>query len=166
MSRTLIELNRLRQAAFVDVLRTIYEETPYVAKQVWRDRPFNSLSHLHQKMSAVVEQMSEAEQLALIRAHPELGANVKMAEASVKEQAGAGLGQMDEAERDRLAELNATYRSKFGFPFVMAVKGYGKAEILAALEERLENDLEEERGRSLAEINKIARLRLEELISE
>ena len=169
MGYSLEEINQLDEAAFVDILGAIYEETPAVAKRVWQtkeNRPFASVQDLHRKMVAVVDRMSWSEQLALIQAHPQLGANAKMAEASVREQKGAGLQQMTDAERDRLAELNTAYRSKFGFPFVMAVKGYGKAEILAALEERLKNDGEEERGRSLAEINKIARLRLEELIGE
>lgn len=172
MSHSIDEINQLEQAAFIDLLGAIYEETPEIAKRVWRNsrdspsknRPFNSLLHLHQKMAAIVERMTLPEQLALIRAHPELGASVKMAEASVREQAGAGLNQMSETERERIEELNAAYQSKFGFPFVMAVKGFGKEEILMAFEERLRGEGEEERERAIAEINKIARLRLEELI--
>lgn len=166
MSYSLKKINQLDRDAFVDLLGAVYEETPTIAQKVWRHRPFTSILDLHQKMKAIVEQMPSSEQLALIRAHPELGANVKMAEASVREQAGAGLSQMNEAERERIGELNAAYQRKFGFPFVIAVKGYGKVEILAAFEERLGSGGEEERGRAIAEINKIARLRLEELIVE
>ena len=166
MSHTLTEINQLHKEAFVTLLGPVYEETPAVAEKVWSHRPFDSILDLHQKMAIIVNQMSEAEQLELIRVHPELGANIRMAAASVREQAGAGLSQMSEAERRRIRALNAAYQRKFGFPFVMAVKGYGKGEILAAFEERLGIGGEEERGRAIAEINKIARLRLEELIVE
>ena len=169
LSYSLEEINQLDEAAFVNILGSVYEETPAVAKRVWQtdgSRPFLSVQDLHQKMVAVVSSMSWSEQLALIQAHPQLGANVEMAEASVREQKGAGLRQMTDAERKRIDELNQAYVDKFGFPFVMAVKGYGKKEILAAFEERLKNSREEEKRRSLDEINKIARLRLEELIVE
>ncbi len=135
-----------------------------MAARAWNRRPFEDVSDLHSKMVAVVSQMSADEQIALIQAHPELGATTKMAEASVQEQAGAGLGQMNADERDRIQQLNVAYQQKFGFPFVMAVKGYGKAEILAAFEERLEHEQVEEKARSLSEIAKIGRFRLEEIV--
>lgn len=164
MSYSIEAINHLDRTAFVELLGEIFEETPAVAKSVWHNRPFKSITDLHQKMTAIVRQMSPDEQLALIRAHPELGARTNMAEASVQEQAGAGLGQLTEAEHEQIEALNSAYQRKFGFPFVMAIKGYQKGEILAAFEARLGNEKEVERGRSLLEINKIARLRLEELI--
>lgn len=159
-------LNKVDKTEFIELLSAIYEETPAVAVRVWPSRPFQSLSDLHQKMANIVNQMTLAEQLTLIRAHPELGANVEMADASVREQAGAGLDQISEAEYAQLKALNEAYRRKFEFPFVMAVRGYGKAEIVAAIEARLDNAVAEERARSLQEINQIAKLRLETLISD
>ena len=165
-STSIEELNDLNRAEFVELLGKIFEETPAIAERVWRDRPFQSITDLHQKMTAIVSQMTQDEQLALIRAHPELGSRATMAEASVQEQAGAGLGQLTAAERQQIEDLNRAYRRKFEFPFVMAIKGYGKAEILTAFEARLENDKEVEKARSLLEISKIARLRLEALTSD
>jgi 2-oxo-4-hydroxy-4-carboxy-5-ureidoimidazoline decarboxylase len=119
-------------------------------------------------MVAMVEQMSSGEKLALIQAHPELGSRVKMAEASVQEQSSAGLNQLSSADYQRIQSLNAAYRQKFGFPFVMAVKGHSVGSILANLETRLKNDMKNDRAeefaRSLSEIYQIARSRLEALI--
>lgn len=148
------------------MLGAVFEETPAVAEQTWAQRPFESVADLHEQMVRVVQQMPAGEQLALIQAHPELGATAKMAAASVAEQAGAGLGELNEGARDRLKQLNADYRDKFGFPFVMAVKGQGKQEILAAFEARLRHGQEEEQARSLTEISKIARFRLEEIFAQ
>ena len=166
MNNSIAAVNEVDRAAFVALLGSIYEETPAVADRVWRDRPFRSVTDLHQKMMAVVACMSEEEQIALICAHPELGTSKKVAAASMQEQAMAGLGEIDEAEREQLSALNVDYRRQFGFPFVMAVKGYGKADIMNALEARLKNTRAEEKARSLIEINKIARLRLEDLLSD
>ena len=163
-SHSITAVNHLPQAEFVRMLGDVFEETPAVAASVYLERPFADTAELHQKMVAAVEQMSPAQQLALIRAHPELGANVEMAEASVQEQAGAGLSQLDAAEYEQLQVMNAAYREKFGFPFVMAVKGYGKTDILAAFSARLKNEPQVERTRSLSEIAKIARFRLDDLI--
>lgn len=153
------------QTDFVDLLGAVFEETPEVASKAWRDRPFRDVADLHQKMVAVVENMTAAEQIELIRAHPELGNRGKMAEASVQEQAGAGLNQLDMADHERIQSLNSAYRKKFGFPFVMAVKGFDRSDILAAFEVRLSEDEDAERARSLFEIYKIARFRLDDLVS-
>ena len=155
----------MEQADFVDLLGAIFEETPGVAMQAWSARPFQDVLDLHQKMVAVVcDRMTAAEQVKLIQAHPELGKRGKMAEASVQEQAGAGLSALDERDYQRLESLNSTYREKFEFPFVMAVKGFDQNDILTAFEARLDNDEPAERARSLSEIYKIAWLRLNDLI--
>ncbi|MGD1863803.1 MAG: 2-oxo-4-hydroxy-4-carboxy-5-ureidoimidazoline decarboxylase [Phormidesmis sp.] len=152
------------QADFMNYFGAVFEETPDVAEQVWNDRPFQDAVDLHQKMTAVVEQMTVAEQIALIRAHPELGKRGKMAEASVQEQAGAGLSQLEADDREHMRQLNSDYREKFGFPFVMAVKGLNRSDILTAFEQRLCMAAEAERVRSLAEIYKIAQFRLNDLV--
>lgn len=164
MTYSIGQINQMPKDDFVAVFGEIFEETPEIAVKAWRDRPFKDVSDLHQKMTAVVEQMSIADQLKLIRAHPELGKRGKMAEASVQEQAGAGLSQLDSADYERIQALNSAYREKFGFPFVMAVKGLGRSEILTTFEARLAGDEGEERMRSLSEIHKIARFRLNDLV--
>lgn len=164
MAHTIAEVNQLSQAEFVELLGDVFEETPAVATRAWAARPFTDVSALHQAMVTVVEHMPSAEQLALIQAHPELGSRVQMADASVQEQAGAGLNQLIPAEYERFQTLNSAYKKKFGFPFIVAVKGHDKESILQMYERRLEDDKAEEIARSLAEISKIAQFRLADLI--
>ena len=166
MSHTIKEINQMTQAEFVQHFGPVFEETPIVAQQAWTTRPFANIADLHQKMVAVVtDKMTPAEQLTLICAHPELGARKKMADASVQEQASAGLSQLNANDYQRIQDLNAAYKEKFGFPFVVAVKGLTVSDVIAAIETRLEAAREEEMVRSLCEIYKIARFRLESLIN-
>lgn len=164
MTYSIEQINQIEQDDFTNLFGTIFEETPEVASKVWCDRPFQDVSDLHQKMTAVVESMTTAEQIRLIQAHPELGNKGKMAEASVQEQAGAGLSQLNTIDYERIQSLNSTYREKFGFPFVMAVKGFNRTDILTAFESRLAGDKASERRQSLSEIYKIARFRLNDLV--
>lgn len=130
MPITIAEVNQMRQSEFVEALGGVFEHTPAIAQQAWDQRPFIDVSDLHQKMVNVVQQISRAEQLALIRAHPDLGSKAKMAEASVQEQAGVGLNQLTPVEYARFQVLNQAYKDKFGFPFIVAVKNHTKASIL------------------------------------
>lgn len=164
MAHTIAEINQLNQAEFIELLGDIFEETPAVAERAWAARPFTDVSELRQAMANVVEKMPSAEQLDLIQAHPELGSRVQMADASVQEQAGAGLSQLSPAEYERFQTLNNAYREKFGFPFIVAVKDHDKESILQMYERRLENNRTAEMARSLTEISKIAQFRLADLI--
>ena len=164
MPYSLNTINRMTQAEFVAALGDIFEATPSIAEQAWNQRPFTSAEELWQTMVDVVVADSAAAQLALIKAHPDLGSRAAMAEASVQEQAGAGLAQMSTADYNRFQELNEAYRQKFGFPFVMAVKGHNTESILQTFEDRLENTVENEQTRSLSEIFQIAWFRLEDCI--
>src|SRR5688500_1419130 len=111
-------------------------------------------------MMAVVDAAPRAEQLALLRAHPDLGVRARMSEASIGEQAGAGLDRLTAAEFERLQRLNGAYRQKFGYPFLFAVKDSTKDQILAALEERLSSSPEEEFAEALRQVYRIAQFRL------
>jgi 2-oxo-4-hydroxy-4-carboxy-5-ureidoimidazoline decarboxylase len=158
------ELNEMSQADFTETLGEIWEETPAIAQQSWQYRPFTDIESLYQSMVKVVQEMSAAEQLALINAHPDLGSKTKMAQASVQEQSQAGLSTLSPEEYEQFQSLNQAYKDKFGFPFIIAVKNHTKASILEAFKHRLQNDLESEKQQALAEISKIARFRLEALI--
>ncbi|HQT40274.1 MAG TPA: 2-oxo-4-hydroxy-4-carboxy-5-ureidoimidazoline decarboxylase, partial [Acidocella sp.] len=105
------------------------------------------------------------EQLALIRAHPELAAKVALTEASSTEQEDAGLKALNDAEFKRFAALNKKYRETFGFPFIICVRMHSKASILAAFEKRLGNDQDTERTAAIVEIGHITKLRLKDLFS-
>ena len=166
MNHTLSDINQMDQATFVAVLGPIFEDTPEIARQGWALRPVATVSDLHDQMVAIALAMPEAEQRALILAHPDLGSRLQMAEASVQEQAGGGLDQLSAAEYDQIHQLNTAYKGKFGLPFVMADKGQSKASILAAFETRLNHSPEQEHQRALAEIAQIARFRLRDLIQE
>jgi len=161
---TVTELNAGDQAAFVRALGWIFEDSPWVAERAWARRPFDSLDHLHAVMTSVVEEAAEAEQLALLRAHPDLGTRARISDASTGEQRGAGLDRLDAEEFDRLQRLNDHYRKTFGFPFLFAVKGSTKHDVLAALEARGRRSRDEELAEALHQVYKIARFRLEEVM--
>lgn len=163
MAYTITELNQMTQAEFVAALGDVFEHTPKIATQAWHQRPFTDVATLHQTMVALVEQMSEPAQLDLIRAHPDLGSRVHMATASVQEQTSVGLNRLSPSEYEQFQTLNTTYQTKFGFPFIMAIRGQTKDEILAAFTQRLQNTPASEHQRALSEIKKIARFRLDDL---
>lgn len=160
MTYSLQTLNQMEQSAFTEALGEIFEQTPTIAAQAWEKRPFESVDALHQKMVAIVQSMTPEEQLALICAHPDLGSKAKMAEASVQEQAGAGLDRLTPEEYDRFHTLNERYKSQFGFPFIIAVKNHTKSSILEAFETRLEHSQTTEMQQAIAEISQIAYFRL------
>ncbi|MEL6442416.1 MAG: 2-oxo-4-hydroxy-4-carboxy-5-ureidoimidazoline decarboxylase [Cyanobacteria bacterium J06621_8] len=156
----------MSQEEFTLSLGEIWEETPEIAQQAWHKKPFTNLDSLYQSMVDIVNDMSSKKQLALIKAHPDLGAKTKMAEASVQEQAGVGLDRLSESEYQRFQTLNQAYKNKFGFPFIIAVKNHTKESILQEFETRLKNDTQQEKQQALVEISKIARLRLESLVQD
>jgi 2-oxo-4-hydroxy-4-carboxy-5-ureidoimidazoline decarboxylase len=153
-------LNQMSQAEFTEALGSIFEHTPEIAAEAWRSQPFANFQNLHQVMTAIVLQMSNAAQLKLICAHPDLGSKFKMAAASVQEQSTIGLDQLSATEYDRFQYLNQAYKDKFAFPFIIAVRNHTKDSILKAFEQRLENNLEIEKKYAIAEIIEIARWRL------
>lgn len=139
----------------------IFENSPWVAERVWNRAPFASIDALHAAMVDEVERATPAEQLALLRAHPDLGARAKMSDASAGEQSGAGLDTLTRAEFERLRQLNFAYRAKFSFPFILAVKGATKDDIFASLVRRLPNAPDQEFREALRQVYRIARFRLE-----
>lgn len=161
---TIDELNQMSQEEFVAVLGAVFEDTPAIAQKAWYRKPFADLVQLYENMVAVVKELNAGEQLALINAHPDLGSKAKMAQASVKEQAGVGLDKLTYDECDRFFTLNQTYKEKFGFPFIVAVKDRTIISILDAFERRLQNSLEVEQQQALEEILAIARFRLLEIL--
>lgn len=166
---TLTELSNLSQTEFALALGAIFEHSPWIPERAWAQRPFTSIDALHQAMVEVLAQADHAEQLALIAAHPELAgreaAEGLLTEASTHEQRGAGLDQCTPDELTRLRGLNARYLERFGFPFIIAVKGRSRHQIMDAIEERLHNDRSAEFSTSLDQIAQIARFRLEALLS-
>ncbi len=163
---TIEQINGLSKDGFVEALGRVYEHSPWVAERTWSGRPFISIEDLACKMNAEVDAASTDEQLALLHAHPELGTRLKVGSNSAAEQAGAGLDQLTEGEYDKLLQLNERYSSRFGFPFIFAVKGSGKSDILKALVLRLEEDRAIEFRQALREVSRIARFRLEGIVKD
>jgi 2-oxo-4-hydroxy-4-carboxy-5-ureidoimidazoline decarboxylase len=160
---TIAELNAHDRTEFVRAVDWIFEGSPWVAERAWDRRPFRSLDDLHAAMTGIVGAATEMEQLALLRAHPDLGTRVRITDASTGEQRGAGLDRLDASELVRLQRLNAEYRTKFGFPFLFAVKGSTSDDVLAALETRSRSSRDDELEEALRQVYRIARFRLEEL---
>jgi OHCU decarboxylase len=161
---TISQLNALKVNDFVDQVGWVFENSSWVARRVWKHRPFASLDDLHTRMNAEVALASLNEKLTLLRAHPDLGTRAKVSQSSAKEQADAGLDQLTPVEFARLHQLNEAYKQKFGFPFLYAVKGSTKLRIMQALEARLQSAPEEEFQEALHQVYRIARFRLEEII--
>ena len=166
MPYPLSQLNSMSQAEFVEAIGPAFEATPAIAAQVWHQRPFASVADLHQRMVTMVRSLSPEDKLALIKAHPDLGARVTMADASVAEQSKAGLTNLSAAEYERFQTLNQRYKDTFGFPFILAVAGHTKVSILENFAQRVNNPVEVEMATALGQIEAIARLRLDTWIED
>jgi 2-oxo-4-hydroxy-4-carboxy-5-ureidoimidazoline decarboxylase len=161
---TIAELNASDQRRFVELLGWVFENSPWVAERAWIHRPFVDVDHLHAVMVDEVAAATREEQLALLRAHPDLGTRARMSDASVGEQAGAGLDRLTQDQFDELRRLTAEYRDKFGFPFLLAVKGRSTLDIVRALERRIRSTGEDEWSEALAQVRRIAGWRLHDLV--
>lgn len=165
---TLAEINGLSREQFTRALGPLFEHSPWVAEAAWEGRPFSDLKALHRGLCAAMHAAPEPRQLELIRAHPDLAGRLaqlgKLTAESAREQASAGLDRLPPAEMAQFQELNTAYRAKFGFPFVICARLNDRGAILAALATRLSHPPEQEREAALAEIEKIAWLRLQDAV--
>jgi OHCU decarboxylase len=163
-SLTLGELNEADQEQFTDMVGFVFEGSPHFAARAWLLRPFVSVDHLFAALQAIVKRSPPAEQLALIQAHPDLAGKAAVAgdltADSQREQLSAGLDSLTPEQFAAFTRLNAAYRARFGFPFIICVREHTRDSILASFETRLGNDAEQERACAMGEIAKIARLRL------
>jgi len=162
---TLDTLNASSPDAFVAALGSIIEGSPWAAARAWRRRPFASLEALHQAMMAEVSAASRDQQLDVLRAHPDLATRTPMTATSAGEQAAAGLDRLTPTEFAQLEALNTAYREKFGFPFLLAVMGSTKHDVLAALTARLAATVQDELAEALRQVSRIAWFRLQDVIT-
>jgi beta-ureidopropionase / N-carbamoyl-L-amino-acid hydrolase len=170
---TLSDLNSCSPHAFVDTLRGIYEHSPWIPQRVASRRPFATAASLKLALRDAVAQASENEQLLLLRAHPELAGKAAIAgeltRESTGEQASSGLNMCSPEEYANLHQLNADYAAKFGFPFILAVrgptgKGLTRHEIIATFARRLKNQRGDEMAEALRQVHRIAEIRLNDLL--
>jgi OHCU decarboxylase len=160
--------SRASRALFVELYGDVFEHSPWIAEaahEAGLNPAQDSAEGLHAALVQALAGAPRDRKLALIRAHPDLAGRLKLADLTADsqgEQRAAGLDGLSEEERDRFLALNDAYKARFGFPFIMAVKGRTKEEILAAFEARLGNGPESEFDAAMAEIERIALLRLQD----
>lgn len=162
----LAEVNALSAGEFARLFGAVFEHSPWVAERSWAARPFSSRNQLHAAMRSTVERASGAEKLALIRAHPDLVGRAVLTSESQSEQASAGLSDLSADEIALFEKYNAEYRQRFGFPFVICARLNRQEAILDAFPQRLRNIPADEVETALAEVFKIANLRLRDIITD
>jgi 2-oxo-4-hydroxy-4-carboxy-5-ureidoimidazoline decarboxylase len=157
-------INSMDRAAFVQKFGGIFEKSPWVAEKAWEKRPFANIDDLHAAMVNIVKNSPVPNQLALLQSHPDLAGKEAQAGAmtasSVSEQASAGLNALSKAEIAQISELNAAYKQKFGFPFIIAVRMHTKEGIFFEFNRRLANETQTEFANDLQNVYAITRLRL------
>ena len=169
-NKTFIFLSKkISKTKIIELLKSIYEHSPWVPERLFSNDVNENLNkeYLQQIMKSIVENASKKEKLDLIKSHPELGNKLKkideLTEFSKKEQKSAGLDQCNEEEFEVLTQLNKQYRNKFQFPFIIAVKGLSKNDIINEMKKRVHNSEEEEFETAMKQIHKIASLRINDL---
>jgi len=160
------EVNQMTEDVFVRTFGAVFEHSPWVAKRSYPKKPFTDLANLHSVMCETLQQARREEQLALIVAHPDLGERLgALTAASQHEQSSAGLDKLTQEELDQFKTSNTAYKAKFGFPFVICARLNDKHAMLSAFARRLQNDAHQEFQSALAEIEKIAELRLRAILA-
>jgi 2-oxo-4-hydroxy-4-carboxy-5-ureidoimidazoline decarboxylase len=161
-------INAMDLTAFVLKFGGIFEKTPWIAEKAWERRPFASVDEMHAAMVAVARNAPATVQLALLQSHPDLAGKEAqagtMTASSVAEQASAGLNALSPSEMTELSSLNAAYKAKFGFPFIIAVRMHTKEGIFLEFRRRLQNDTQTEFANDLQNVYIITRLRLNKLL--
>jgi 2-oxo-4-hydroxy-4-carboxy-5-ureidoimidazoline decarboxylase len=170
MPTSLASLNACDRAGFVSALGPLFEHSPWVADETYPRRPFRDSDALFAALCATMRGASAARQLELLHAHPDLAGRLAKAgaltESSTREQSAAGLDRLSVAESEEIGRLNVAYRVRFGFPFIICARLNAKDAILASMRSRVSNDAGAELSIALGEVEKIARLRLNEALGE
>ena len=159
------KINKLSQSEFVKVFANIFENATWIAEELYKLKPFLDFDELSLKMINIFEKTSKEKKLKILNNHPDLGNKAKITSLtidSLKEQTNAGLDQCTKEEFDEFNKLNHTYK-KFGFPFILAVKGKNKIEILNNFKKRINSEPNIEFNEAVKQVKKIASLRLEDL---
>ena len=159
------KINKLSQSEFVKAFANIFENTEWIAKELYNLKPFNNFEELSSKILNIFETATKEKKLKVLNAHPDLANKTKISSLtpnSLKEQTGAGLDQCTEEEFNEFKKLNQAYK-KFGFPFILAVKGKTKNEILNNFRKRISSNPEKEFNEAINQVKQIAILRLKDL---
>jgi len=159
-------INNLNRDEFISLLGVIFEKTQWIAEKLFGLRPFDNKNDLINKMIHIYESASRKEILDILKSHPKLAVEKNLTKHSSKEQSGANLKNCTVEEFDEFEKFNDEYEKKFGFPFIIAVKGKDKIEILNNFRQRINNDVELEFKESKSQVKKIALFRLDELFTK
>ncbi len=159
-------LNNLNQGKFISLFGVIFEKTQWIAEKLFDLKPFNNKEDLINKMIKIYEASSKDEILNILRSHPKLAVEKKLTKHSNQEQSRANLKNCTQEEFNEFTKLNSEYEKKFGFPFIMAVKGKDKIDILNNFRQRINNNIEFEFEESKKQVKKIALFRLNELFTK
>ncbi len=160
------DINAMKESEFVSKIGYVFEESPWVAALSWEKAPFDSISSMIEILYQTVKDASDEQQMSLLCSHPELGTRKKLTQASENEQIGAGLKSNSAVKLNPLMELNKQYREKFGFPFIIAVKGHTPQSILENLMRRLGSDVKTEFKECQEQVFKIVEIRLADILMD
>ena len=159
------KINKLSQSEFIKVFANIFENARWIAEELYNQKPFKDFKDLSSKMLNIFESTTKEKKLKILNDHPDLGSKAKVSELtpeSLKEQTGAGLDQCTKEEFSEFKKLNNAYK-KFGFPFILAVRGKNKIEILNNFRQRVGSEPDVEFNEAIQQVKKIASLRLEDI---
>ena len=163
--RTIDNINSLNKSEFLLIFGNVFEKTESVALKVFELKPFKDSDDIVSKMLKIYEEYDRDKILQILNSHPELAIEKKLTDESKLEQTSANLNECSEEEFEEFKKLNLEYKTKFGFPFIIAVKGKNKNEVLVNFRERIQNDLNKEFLEAKNQVKKIASFRLKDILS-
>ena len=158
------KVNNLNKSDFISIFGNVFEKTDWIAEKAYALKPFNNFQELFSKMMEIFENSKKEKHIEILNAHPHLAVEKKLTEDSKNEQKNASLNQCNDAEFIEFKKLNEEYKKKFGFPFIIAVKGKNKEEILNSFRQRITNNINSEFEEAKKQVKKIASFRLSEII--
>ena len=156
--------NKLNKSEFLSTFGNVFEKTEWIAEKCYNSKPFDNVQELVNKMMEVFENSIKEKHLEILNSHPDLAVKKKLTKESENEQANANLNQCTNEEFEEFNKLNEKYKKKFGFPFIIAVKGKNKNEILNSFRQRITNNINSEFEEAKKQVKKIASFRLSEII--
>jgi len=163
--KSIDKINQLTKNDFIDIFGNVFEKTYWIADKAFNLKPYKNINELFSTLIEIYENSSRDDCLKIFNAHPELAVEKKLTDDSQKEQRNANLDQCNNEEFNEFQNLNNKYIKKFGFPFIIAVKGKNKSEILINFRKRIKNEINLEFEEAKKQVKKIASFRLEEIIS-
>ena len=163
--KSINNINQLNKSDFLSIFGNVFEKTEWIAEKVFNSKPFKDIDDLFSKIINQYENCDKEKILLILNSHPELAVEKKLTKESSNEQSGASLNECTFEEFEEFKKLNIEYRAKFGFPFIIAVKGKNKNNILSDFRKRIQNDLNSEFYEAKKQVKKIASFRLKDILS-